>query len=86
MRCENIFKFYFRKRGQSSAAAEAAAVELATSASEIADDSGAMEADPDEQRYCICNEVAYGDMVACDGKNVRDTFPSELHLCCCVTF
>ncbi|KAK7602079.1 hypothetical protein V9T40_009520 [Parthenolecanium corni] len=27
-----------------------------------------IEADPDEPRYCICNEVAFGDMVACDYK------------------
>lgn len=25
--------------------------------------------DPNEPRYCICNEVAYGGMVACDNKN-----------------
>lgn len=30
-----------------------------------------IEADPDEPRYCICNEVAFGDMVACDYKKVR---------------
>uniref|UniRef100_A0A1B6D9N5 Inhibitor of growth protein n=1 Tax=Clastoptera arizonana TaxID=38151 RepID=A0A1B6D9N5_9HEMI len=24
--------------------------------------------DPNEPRYCICNEVAFGDMVACDNK------------------
>lgn len=24
--------------------------------------------DPNEPRYCICNEVAFGDMVACDSK------------------
>lgn len=22
--------------------------------------------DPNEPRYCICNQVSYGDMVACD--------------------
>lgn len=26
--------------------------------------------DPNEPRYCICNQVAYGTMVACDNKGV----------------
>lgn len=26
--------------------------------------------DTDEVRYCICNDVAYGTMVACDNKTV----------------
>jgi len=25
--------------------------------------------DPNEPRYCICNQVSYGDMVACDNKD-----------------
>lgn len=43
---------------------------VAGTSADLADDTGALEADPDEQRYCICNEVAFGDMVACDNKNV----------------
>lgn len=27
--------------------------------------------DPNEPRYCICNQVSYGDMVACDNSDVR---------------
>lgn len=27
--------------------------------------------DPNEPRYCICNQVAYGTMVACDNKGVN---------------
>lgn len=27
--------------------------------------------DPNEPRYCICNQVSYGDMVACDNEAVR---------------
>ena len=27
--------------------------------------------DPNEPRYCICNQVSYGDMVACDNPDVR---------------
>lgn len=26
--------------------------------------------DPNEPRYCICNQVSYGDMVACDNDTV----------------
>lgn len=29
--------------------------------------------DPNEPRYCICNQVSYGDMVACDNETV--SFP-----------
>lgn len=25
--------------------------------------------DPNEPRYCICNQVSYGDMVACDNQD-----------------
>ncbi|KAI9315950.1 hypothetical protein BX666DRAFT_1953136 [Dichotomocladium elegans] len=28
-----------------------------------------LEIDPNEPRYCICNQVSFGDMVACDGEN-----------------
>lgn len=26
--------------------------------------------DPNEPRYCVCNQVSYGDMVACDNEHV----------------
>lgn len=26
--------------------------------------------EPDEQTYCICNQVSYGEMVACDNNDV----------------
>lgn len=28
------------------------------------------QADPNEPRYCICNDVSYGDMVGCDNEDV----------------
>lgn len=28
----------------------------------------AMEVDPDEPRYCFCNDVSYGDMIACSNE------------------
>lgn len=30
--------------------------------------------DPNEPRYCICNQVSYGDMVACDNEAVSIQF------------
>lgn len=29
-----------------------------------------LEIDPNEPKYCYCNQVSFGDMVACDGENV----------------
>lgn len=29
-----------------------------------------IEIDPNEPKYCYCNQVSFGDMVACDGENV----------------
>jgi hypothetical protein len=41
--------------------------------------SDAGEEDVDEARYCYCNEVSYGDMIACD----NDSCPREwFHLAC----
>lgn len=28
--------------------------------------------DPNEPRYCICNDVSYGDMVGCDNEDVSE--------------
>lgn len=28
--------------------------------------------DPSEPRYCVCNQVSYGEMVACDNEDVRN--------------
>ena len=30
--------------------------------------------DPAEPRYCVCNQVSYGDMVACDNHDVSKLF------------
>lgn len=30
--------------------------------------------DPNEPTYCLCNQVSYGEMVACDNPNVGNTF------------
>lgn len=34
--------------------------------------------DPNEPRYCVCNQVSYGDMVACDNEDV--SFVLKLNL------
>jgi hypothetical protein len=31
---------------------------------------GEWNCDPNEPRYCLCNQVSYGDMVACDNEEV----------------
>ena len=38
----------------------------------VSDNNGAPDwtYDPNEPRYCICNQVSYGDMVACDNEDV----------------
>lgn len=30
--------------------------------------------DPNEPRYCLCNQVSYGNMVGCDNPNVSYSF------------
>lgn len=66
----NTIVIHRRRYNESSVAADPPAImEEVTNVSEAVDDA-IMEADPDEPRYCICNEVAFGDMVACDNKKV----------------
>lgn len=36
--------------------------------------------DPDEPTYCICNQVSYGEMVACDNDDV--SFLGSSRDCC----
>lgn len=36
--------------------------------------------DPNEPRYCICNQVSYGDMVACDNQDVSTPAQAEIAL------
>jgi len=33
-----------------------------------------LEIDPDEPTYCKCHQVSYGEMIACDNKDVRIFF------------
>lgn len=59
------------KRGTENTKAEDK--ENATKAAEAA---AGEEVDPDEPRYCLCGDVSYGDMVACE--NDRVGFPPRL--------
>ncbi|KKY16849.1 putative phd finger domain [Phaeomoniella chlamydospora] len=36
----------------------------------------------DEPRYCICDDVSYGDMIACDHANVKDGCQEWFHMGC----
>jgi len=35
--------------------------------------------DPNEPRYCLCNQVSYGDMVACDNEDVSIHTHRDIH-------
>lgn len=37
--------------------------------------------DPNEPRYCICNQVSYGDMVACDNQDVSNRSSKKKKWC-----
>ena len=68
---------YRTRHGQTAAAA------AATEASTAATPTGMeleLPVDPNEPTYCLCNQVSYGEMVACDNPNVCDNpFPLYLH-------
>lgn len=51
---------------------EVHAAEVDPAAVEVAE--GEWTYDPNEPRYCLCNQVSYGDMVACDNEEVRIYF------------
>lgn len=42
-------------------------------------DENGLQIDPDEPRYCTCNRVSYGEMIACENEKVSlNLLPSEL--------
>lgn len=48
-------------------------VEDASNDLQIVDENGQpvdWQNDPNEPRYCLCNQVSYGDMVGCDNDDV----------------
>lgn len=36
--------------------------------------------DPNEPRYCLCNQVSYGDMVACDNPDVSPYYKYQFQV------
>nr|CAI5818985.1 unnamed protein product [Callosobruchus analis] len=52
-------------------APESPSIDVAAQNAEVTD--GEWTYDPNEPRYCLCNQVSYGDMVACDNEDC----PSE---------
>lgn len=63
------------KKGASAAAAAAMAVAAQQAAAEedqsAQDDEEEADIDGDEPRYCYCNNVSYGEMVACDADGCK---------------
>lgn len=59
-------------------APESPTIDMSNQAAEVTD--GEWTYDPNEPRYCLCNQVSYGDMVACDNADVR----ASCLLCCVV--
>lgn len=54
-----------------SSAPASPSVEVPNSQSAAEATDGEWTYDPNEPRYCLCNQVSYGDMVACDNEDVR---------------
>jgi inhibitor of growth protein 3 len=59
----------FSQPAQQSHAAAAAAVAAVEATSTTADAEMEGEDDLDNRRYCVCNGVSYGEMIACDDNN-----------------
>lgn len=51
-------------------APESPTIDMTSQAAEVTD--GEWTYDPNEPRYCLCNQVSYGDMVACDNADVSE--------------
>lgn len=60
---------FCRTRLAAAAAAEAAAPVTAAAANPTTMDLD-LPVDPNEPTYCICDQVSYGEMVACDNPDV----------------
>ncbi|KAG2728379.1 hypothetical protein I3843_01G198400 [Carya illinoinensis] len=61
-------------RGGRKKTRRAAAVEATTEAATVANSSGMdldLPVDPNEPTYCLCNQVSYGEMVACDNPDCK---------------
>lgn len=64
-------KYYFCRGRIAAAAVASAAPAVAANPTSMDLD---LPVDPNEPTYCLCNQVSYGDMVACDNPDVSDSF------------
>ncbi|KAF3951825.1 hypothetical protein ACB098_02G098500 [Castanea mollissima] len=60
-----------RKKTRQATAAAAAATEAATTAANPTGMDLELPVDPNEPTYCFCNQVSYGEMVACDNTDCK---------------
>ncbi|KAL9411098.1 hypothetical protein AB3S75_044810 [Citrus x aurantiifolia] len=63
-----------KKTRLATAAAAAAAAVTEAAATPVANPTGMeldLPVDPNEPTYCVCNQVSYGEMVACDNPNCK---------------
>ncbi|GMY26909.1 PHD finger protein ING1 isoform X2 [Fagus crenata] len=60
-----------RKKTRQATAAAAAATEAATTAANPTGMDLDLPVDPNEPTYCFCNQVSYGEMVACDNPDCK---------------
>ncbi|KXJ86681.1 hypothetical protein Micbo1qcDRAFT_139975 [Microdochium bolleyi] len=67
------------KKGASAMAALAQAADEDAASSSVPDDDEDADIDADEPLYCYCNNVSYGEMVACDADNCEKEW---FHLGC----
>lgn len=63
-------KYYFCRTRLAAAAVASAAPAVAANPTSMDLD---LPVDPNEPTYCLCNQVSYGDMVACDNPDVSIT-------------
>ncbi|XP_030975244.1 PHD finger protein ING1 isoform X3 [Quercus lobata] len=60
-----------RKKTRQATAAAAAATEAATTGANPTGMDLELPVDPNEPTYCFCNQVSYGEMVACDNNDCK---------------
>ena len=75
MRCRKVTTAVPSSSVASTAIQQPASPPVVAAAAAITDpDNPDWTYDPNEPRYCICNQVSYGDMVACDNSDVSVEF------------
>lgn len=65
-------------------APESPSIDVSSQGAEVTD--GEWTYDPNEPRYCLCNQVSYGDMVACDNEDVSFSYFYYILVCYDIIF